>query len=1083
MNHWITGQQIGLLAYMWWHATGRHSRTHPVALALEKELENRLYAEAEPENEVSIRCFLQGLPPSTLALLRLVTEHHEKQGDLFYPIRDRMHDGLPWLTNVNAYGNKAASTRLARATMWGDHVLMTQASAKRLKRLARSFFGKRWKMIEQRNKIVPALEDTLDVLRDSWATTRQRCNAVEQVSKVTQEGPDWFTQIENYLYHRQFFWPLLVVKTARGETISFSLPVAVEIHPPSPAYRPKRKDQPEEVQIKGTEDFLDAAGWREPLERSVSAGKNLWRSKHGNYGAFRRDVMSRQTSVVFDFSYASEVVRPVSEAVKEAQDGAGADGYSLELVDRSAEAYFAQAVLNGLLGKTNIQANVASGAIGEQGGLNYRLEKPAGIPAKLRYVFLSRRFEQVVLPREAKVDGDEYIGSDDSVEQTTRLKYAGDLGTMTDVMQRREWRQYRYVRCPGIKWAIHNDRDRSRPGLLSRQNRAVQDVLDLLGENEKHVRTVNAAPTAVASALWHINREEKWERDPNDVPPDLSWAFIRVYENEGDVAFWHMVWDVIGAPVDDFEKFLSSAAPPEAVDHLKKALNRFSPNFKRPHHRAPDVLVIVGSDHLEGRYQESPMPKAQSLAVPPIMDHLRESLEGVPDERMTRLIGDTRILLIPNDEERSVEPANISSNEYCSPDHPLRKLSTFRSGFTQHMADLMLEGAYEDKTLRTEVLDPLVEEDLLREIGGTYHLPKSVEKRLGFWKMEMSLKEEEQNLEEEAQRHFRAGCALAPYVTATRHPSIESYVSFSPEYMREAWHHFLLAHDLAKRSKATNLYENVRDAMRNLLFYHMPPCWEKIGRLLEFGSLPECAHEESTKLLEEEENTNAVEAHPRHWTLAAQTSWKYGKFMKESKPDVEDHLYEEAEERFVQALQRSSNYPSEEYPIQVFALSRYAEFLEEIFPDKFFEVAEDLRDTIESWASGGQGASDVPGAQVSALESAGDQIRDHTEAFRFYRAGTWVGPYWTQNWIKGLGAAVLAGDTEQIEDIESEISDPDAQELCDRIGQSIYYMKEDMRRRDTRGDTSMAEHVEQRVEIGIERVEAMDSVGPPVPRN
>lgn len=1080
MNHWINGQQIGLLAYMWWNVTGRHSLTHPAAMALEKKLEDRLYAKANPDDEVSVRSFLQGLPPSSLALLRLVTDHHEKQEDLFYPVRDQMHYGLPWLTEVDASGNKAASTRLARATMWGDHVLMTRASANRLRRLARSFLGNGWKQIEQRNEIIPTLEDALDVLRDSWATTHQRYHGVEQVSKVFQEGPDWFRQIENYLYHRQFFWPLLVVEAAGGQNVSFSLPVAVEIHPPLPGDRSRFGNQPEEVQIEGAEDFLDMEGWEEPLEKSVRAGKNLWRSKHGNYGAFRDEVMSEQTSVAFDFSYASEVVRPIAEAATESQDGAGAGSYSLELVDRSAEAYFAQAVLNGLLGKTNIQANVASGAIGEQEGLNYQLEKPAGIPSKLRYAFLSRRFEQIVLPKEAESDGNAYIEDDDSVEQTARLKYASDLGIMTDVMQRREWRQYRYVRCPGIRWSIHNDYDQDRPGLRSHQDRAIQDVLDLLSQNEKHVRTVNATPTAIASALWHINREKKWEHDPRNVPPDLSWAFVRVHEDEADVTFWHMVWDVIGAPEADFETFLSSASLSEAAKRLKEALNRFSPNFKQPCHRAPDVLVILGSDHLEDRYQEAPIPKAQTLAVPPIMDHLRESLEGVRDERVTRLIGDTRILLVPSEKEERVDAADIGSDKYRSPDHALQKLSVFRSGFTQHMADLMLEGEYEGKTLRTEVLEPLVEKNnLLRKIGGTYHLPKSVEKRLGFWEKETSLKEEAQNLKKKARRHFRAGCALAPYVTATRLPSLESDVSFSPEYMHEAWHHFSRARDLAKESKAAGLYDSVRNAIKNLLFYHVPPCWEKVERLLKFGSLPKCAYEESKKLLEEKESSDAGETHPKHWAMAAQTSWRYGRFLTGSQPDVRDELYEEAASRFEKAVQRSSNYPREKYPIRVFALSYYAEFLKEVFPDRFFEVAEDLRDTIENWASENQEVTYVPGSQVSTLESAGDQVPDHTEALRFYRAGTLVGPLWTENWIKGLGAAVLSNDTGQIENIESEINDSDAQNLQELISQAIHYMREDMRR-NARRDSFMAEHVEKRMEIGLERVETIDSVGPPV---
>jgi hypothetical protein len=378
------------------------------------------------------------------------------------------------------------------------------------------------------------------------------------------------------------------------------------------------------------------------------------------------------------------------------------------------------------------------------------------------------------------------------------------------------------------------------------------------------------------------------------------------------------------------------------------------------------------------------------------------------------------------------------------------------------MADLMLGGTHEGESLRTEVLDPLVEKDLLRELGGTYHLPEPVKQRLGFWDAE-----DAPSLKKQAQRHFRAGCALAPYVTATRLPSIASDIAFSPEHLHEAQHHFRKAQDLADKCDLPankGLHREIREAVKHMLLYHALPSWETMRRMYNFGELPPHAYKEATGLLQE--GTNA--GHPKHRALAGQAAREYANHLSDD-PAQSESLRGEAKRHFETALQQIPEFPGEGYPNKVLVLSHYVEFLKERSPQEAFEKAKKLRHAVENRPSE-QDYTYVPGGHASALDFAGDRVRRHEDALRFYRAGMLIGPRWAQPWVKGLGAAALTDEAEVAQTVTSEITGSDSQELRDLIERSLKHMRR------TRDNSSTSTHVKKRLACGIEQIEALDSV-------
>jgi hypothetical protein len=166
--------------------------------------------------------------------------------------------------------------------------------------------------------------------------------------------------------------------------------------------------------------------------------------------------------------------------------------------------------------------------------------------------------------------------------------------------------------------------------------------------------------------LWHINMTLR-NRIEYDRPPMMSWAFVRATADEQDTRFWHVVWKQLGAGTDRYEEFHQTSTPTAATSKLAEALNVFFPSQACPGHRAPDILVLVGTDRLSATLEKARNPLLRCHAFRPVVELL--SQDGVLEPNffpaMRTLIGKTRIIVVRSDEPLEEEqPQDIVEPEY-----------------------------------------------------------------------------------------------------------------------------------------------------------------------------------------------------------------------------------------------------------------------------------------------------------------------------------------------------------------------------------------------------------------------------------
>jgi hypothetical protein len=130
--------------------------------------------------------------------------------------------------------------------------------------------------------------------------TRDRIDAIDALNGAFNTAPYW-RDVENFLYHQLFAWPLLVSSDAKA---AFSLPISIDLDP-FEARKP--------IVIRGGTVIpgppffgVDVEGWKKQLTRVATAARVLWRGKHGNYGSFIDDLL--ETTVAFDFRTADAIV-------------------------------------------------------------------------------------------------------------------------------------------------------------------------------------------------------------------------------------------------------------------------------------------------------------------------------------------------------------------------------------------------------------------------------------------------------------------------------------------------------------------------------------------------------------------------------------------------------------------------------------------------------------------------------------------------------------------------------------------------------------------------------------------------------
>jgi len=442
---WLRAHRIGLAAYVlsilpapiYAEEDPRTQHYHAVMALLEA------YLAEECSSTSRWTLFLRSLPPSLLQLLAQALQQEDKVGGtvlhgLLPGIAAVLHELFP--RRPNQEHGQASPSPLGLVQTWAYHALLGQSNARRLLRLGRALFGERWEAIEQDAERVKSFDWSLKTLRNPRAKTQDRCEAVAEVAAVVWDcwPHPWWAQIEHLLFMHQFFWPLLVFSQSAHDAglsadMAIALPVAVDI----------TFDFQEQTDPIGAKGGISARSWKYNLRNDARVAKDLWRAKHGNHGEFRETVA--KASVQFDFRVAQLMATDLLTAL---------GGKTFALDGGSADAYFAQAVLHRLLGRSGTMATLVTGSIGDQHYdrkrrplLNYDFNPAGGIEEKLEYCFLCNTSERIVVSQATAPEVEALFTSHEwgTKLQTAEVRFVQDLQTLSDVVQVGGWRQYQYV--------------------------------------------------------------------------------------------------------------------------------------------------------------------------------------------------------------------------------------------------------------------------------------------------------------------------------------------------------------------------------------------------------------------------------------------------------------------------------------------------------------------------------------------------------------------------------------------------------------------------------------------------------------
>ncbi|MDB5541220.1 MAG: hypothetical protein JWQ89_2947, partial [Devosia sp.] len=756
MERWIITQQIGILAhylceYSSLNVNGLHEKQRDEVKQARKHL--RLAFESAVERHGWSVPSLNTMPPVTLYLLRQLGA-----GNLSSRFRD-----LPDLIAEALFQMiEQRQAPFARLQDFVHHLLHAPGDPSRVLRLGKALFGQRafpgridnkrtrWQEIEDSADELARFQELVLGLRSYRGSTQERLHAIGQLVQLigseSNESP-CPAQVENILMQHAFCWPLLVVAGGLAAT-GLSLPLSVDVDIPdsrdldSPAVRARRRRP---TIIGGR--YLDLSmkdghgrNWNNYLTFAGMVGRDLWQSTHGHFGPFRDRV--RRSVVVYDFSAADQIVEPLLRALGMAR---------MPLSDGSAVPYLAQTVLARLLGRRWYYQSVVTGESGLRRSkasdgrrlLDYDLLQSGGIPQKLRWVFITRQFHRVIVASSGgaraivstffeEQERNSRDGRAKAFAQTSEVVQAFRQSNVADAFHSEGWRKWAYIRLPEVRWDIHSA---ERPGLLPLEDAGVTTVLRAFRESSGPVLELSGVtPSAVASALWHINTT-LIPHITRRTPPGLSWSFIRATSDEQDSSFWRNLWRLIGAPADEFERFRHAPTSEHATEEIVRALNGYLPDEQRPSHRAPDLVVLVESRRFDESYDEikDRNPAHRPLAVTPIIDRLRlgDALKVSPVRHehmeLREALGLVRIVLLNDGATPTATPLpNLSPEDKLI----LRPLATFRWGFRQQMAAMVLRWSGMRGIELRRALQHLTDRGALRNVGGEYHIPAELRQQL-----------------------------------------------------------------------------------------------------------------------------------------------------------------------------------------------------------------------------------------------------------------------------------------------------------------------------------------------------------------
>jgi hypothetical protein len=905
------------------------------------------------------------------------------------------------------------------------HILYGIAKPAQLLELAKSL------NIPTQSVFASTIEKPIYTLRSSCSDIDQKIAAIESlhgILSIEKFGRQMiWDQVENVLYHLVFCWPLLL----HNGRNPFSLPLAIDVVFNEVEAKKLGAEPPNEPIIRRVEeynDWIDVYQWENSLLTAIRAAKVLWRGKHGNYWWFRDAV--KNARIVFDLRFMQFIVRGFP--------------FTATLSKRSMEAYLSQAIMNRLLGGNGYISSVVTGSIGEcrEDELDYEFNWPKGVLNKLKYVFGNQFFERMVVPDINEQDENyperkelEEFLTNKSQFQSVEINYAKHLQHVADCVQNTGWRQHKYVRCPDVAWAIHSS-DRQLPPPDTEE---VQQCLALLRDNGSPILELRGIrATTLAGALWHINTELREKIPPiKRRPPMVSWAFVRAIPEEQDLRFWYVIWQLIGAPMEDFISFQNSPTPQDAAQCFIQAMNMFSPTENFPSYRAPDILVILNPECLSESLYTTQNPYFRILAFDRILKWVSYSGQLLPildrydqNSLMQWFLGKTRIVVLRETMDVDVAKHAIVAIESEIERTVLDCLSIFRFGFTQQMAGiLLLELGYKGRAIR-DILNDLEQRGYLNyTIRGEFYIPGHI-----GWPVEQT------SAAIRAKRHYAAALALAPYLSSSIELSSLSFDrSFLPEFIHEAEYHLVEGLKGEYEHKDTDPADmnKIKDAFNNLMRFTDVQDWHTVKSLT--NHCPKHSYELAVDLLEAQK-ASGYTPHPQCFVMTAKAAEKWWNSRRNDRyhnnPQEIQVLRGKILNLYEQAEKACEAFPTERDINYLFVKTRYAIFLHNFYITEE-EKAHEKKLNEEAWKllESGVNGSVAIGEWYEML---GDEEDDPVKKEEKYREGVrWIRDY-TPLWIKLLGASFnVYGNLKHIQPYLDDLSIKEAIKILNRAERKL----------------------------------------------
>jgi hypothetical protein len=669
LAHWIEAQRFALGAAL------LRTEPNPTSAHLDNVFSPlRAFADLDDDQQTRTYAdYLTTLPLMTLQAMCKLDPVQLGEWQQHHSMWQRARDSLIWDENEQL-------SPLSGAKLLANRILTGEFTGAQLIRIAALELNRNW-------VTVPGMQDALDRLvidlraqpNDTHSRPSKLRDFRRELARHSYREPARWALVENCMLHQSYYWPLVLLDTGRPIVGSderrpaFAMPIEPHISLGGtgqvtvyPEYR----------------SFIIHDDWKASAMRSLRAAKMLWQHSHSSWNdAYHRIV--EDAAMVLDLRMTERIVEPYKTS-----------GWinTLHLKDSSLDVYLALIILSHFLGaETAMETICATGTLSEpyvdKVGGDHGVARPDGVEAKLELAetiglydtFITAKSTAPPLLHRTSLRVCEAFNQRELRKGRIKAMFSDFAAEALNDSLR-----HRYIRCPDVAHAFRKPQDRPE----------VDQLFDIIRSNTETILTLDQSvrATTVARALYRVN--DAVQKDPEGQKKVGSFAFIRVVSREDNERFWQVLWHLLQGSSNSFRRFRFAVDTGAPARLLAEELNRFTPDTEDPRdnravlRRAPDALVIIGSNRLSRPKSVTPNSPFERLSLDSILGDLTKLLRPSPTSDMTARLGSTRVILVPeNDADAELIPAegiDADIREHA------QRLSVFRNGFRFHTAQHML---------------------------------------------------------------------------------------------------------------------------------------------------------------------------------------------------------------------------------------------------------------------------------------------------------------------------------------------------------------------------------------------------------